>query len=218
MASKDRILRLKEENRCNILEAALHIAKEEGWQSLSMRKIADKIEYTAPIIYEYFNSKDAILKQLATQGFLMLSKDVSEARNRFAEPEARLEAMWIAYWEFAFREPELYQLMFGVQVGCCTMEGTYPENYQDPKKLIMDVIAGLVKAAGKSEDEICKKYYTFWSVIHGLVSINFVRNEISDEMNREVLRDAVRGIILSITNGSTVNDASTVTNGSTAPA
>ncbi len=84
------------------------------------------------------------------------------------------------------------------------MEGAYPENYQDPKKLIMEVIAGLVKVAGKPEDEICKKYYTFWSVIHGLVSINFVRNEISDEMNREVLKDAVRGIILSITNGSPV--------------
>jgi len=52
MASKDRILRLKEETRCNILEAALQIVKEEGWQALSMRKIADMIEYTAPIIYE----------------------------------------------------------------------------------------------------------------------------------------------------------------------
>ena len=43
MANKDRILRLKEETRMNILIAALRIVKEEGWQLLSLRKIADKI-------------------------------------------------------------------------------------------------------------------------------------------------------------------------------
>jgi hypothetical protein len=62
MASKERILRLKDETRANILEASLDIVKEEGWAALSMRKIADKIEYTAPIIYEYFENKEAILK------------------------------------------------------------------------------------------------------------------------------------------------------------
>ena len=50
MASKERIARLKEDTRMSILKAALHIAKEEGWEALSMRKIADAIEYTAPII------------------------------------------------------------------------------------------------------------------------------------------------------------------------
>ena len=64
MASKDRIQRLKDDTRCKILEASLDIVKDEGWPSLSMRKIADKIEYTAPIIYEYFSNKDAILQEL----------------------------------------------------------------------------------------------------------------------------------------------------------
>ena len=61
MASKDRILRQKEETRNNILGAAYDIVKEEGWNGLSMRKIADRIEYTAPIIYEYFSNKEAII-------------------------------------------------------------------------------------------------------------------------------------------------------------
>ena len=43
---------MKEQTRVNILDAAYDIVKDEGWQALSMRKIADKIEYTAPIIYE----------------------------------------------------------------------------------------------------------------------------------------------------------------------
>lgn len=76
MASKDRIQRLKDENRSNILEASLQIVKEEGWQSLSMRKIADIIEYTAPMIYEYFANKDAILTELANQGYRLLAQKV----------------------------------------------------------------------------------------------------------------------------------------------
>ena len=68
VASKDRIQRLKDDTRANILEASIDIVKGEGWQALSMRKIAEKIEYTAPIIYEYFANKEAILNELDTPG------------------------------------------------------------------------------------------------------------------------------------------------------
>ena len=82
MASKDRILRLKEETRINILDASLKIVKEEGWAALSMRKIADVIEYTAPIIYEYFSNKEAILLELTRKGFLILARDMKAAKEK----------------------------------------------------------------------------------------------------------------------------------------
>src|SRR6201990_3090669 len=127
MASKDRILRLKEETRCNILEAALQIVKEEGWQALSMRKIADVIEYTAPIIYEYFSNKDAILVELTRRGYLILARDLEEAKSKHRLPAKQLEAMWLAYWNFAFANKELYQGMFGVDVNCCELSEIMPE-------------------------------------------------------------------------------------------
>src|SRR3954471_12280095 len=98
MASKDRILRLKEETRINILDAALQIVKEEGWQALSMRKIADMIEYTAPVIYEYFDNKDAILSELTCKGFMTLSEKMQTAKAKHRLPGKQLEAMWMAYW------------------------------------------------------------------------------------------------------------------------
>src|ERR1051325_9064695 len=106
MASKDRILRLKEETRINILDASLGIVKEEGWQSLSMRKIADKIEYTAPIIYEYFSNKEGILLELTRKGYIILAGEVRAAKNKHEGPAEQLEAMWIAYWDFAFKYKE----------------------------------------------------------------------------------------------------------------
>jgi AcrR family transcriptional regulator len=197
MASKDRIQRLKDETRINILDASLQIVKEEGWNALSMRKIADVIEYTAPIIYEYFSNKEAILLELTRKGFLILAKDLREAKESHRLPAKQLEAMWFAYWNFAFAEKELYQVMFGVDANCCEMAKVLPEA-EVPAVMISNVIEELMAPHKASEDEICTRYYTFWSIVHGLISINIVRKGTSDEINRQVLKAAISGIIKSI--------------------
>ncbi|WP_295796718.1 TetR/AcrR family transcriptional regulator [Mucilaginibacter sp.] len=195
MASKDRILRLKEETRCNILEAALQIVKEEGWQALSMRKIADVIEYTAPIIYEYFSNKEAILLELTRQGYLKLSRELEQARDRHRLPAKQLEDMWLTYWNFAFANKEIYQGMFGVTTSCaCEMVNNLPEA-ERPYELFSAVIGEMMNIDDLEGDIICTKYYTFWSVVHGLVSINLLSRGSSDEINRQVLKDAIGGII-----------------------
>ena len=198
MASKDRILRLKEETRINILDAALQIVKEEGWQALSMRKIADVIEYTAPIIYEYFSNKEAILLELNRKGFLILAKDLREAKSKHRLPAKQLEAMWEAYWTFAFANKELYQGMFGVTTNCaCEMVNNLPEA-DLPWDIITEVIGELMGITDMESEVICTKYYTLWSVVHGLVSINLLSRGFSDEINRQVLKDAIGGIIRTI--------------------
>ncbi len=197
MGSKDRILRLKEDTRANILDAALKIVKREGWQALSMRKIADIIEYTAPIIYEYFANKEAILLELTKKGFSILTGQIKKAKEQHRLPAKQLEAMWFAYWDFAFSEKELYQVMFGVEVNCCELARILPES-EAPANMICDVIVALMAPDIPTEDDLCTKYYTFWSVIHGLISINIVRRGRSDEVNQEVLKIAIGGIIRSI--------------------
>jgi AcrR family transcriptional regulator len=199
MASKDRILRLKEETRINILDAALKIVKEEGWQALSMRKIADVIEYTAPIIYEYFSNKDAILLELTRKGFLLLSKELQEAKSKHELPAEQLEAMWLAYWNFAFANKELYQVMFGVTTNCSCAEVKGLPEADLPWDHFTEVIGKLMNITDMDSEIICTKYYTFWSIVHGLVSINILGRDSSDNINRQVLKDAITGVIKSIT-------------------
>lgn len=197
MASKDRIQRLKEETRIKILDAALQIGKAEGWQALSMRKIADIIEYTAPIIYEYFANKEAILLELTKKGYISLAKQMQVAKDSHRLPEKQLEAMWLTYWNFAFTDKELYQLMFGIEVNCCVFDNTIPES-EVPANMICDAIRELMNITNPCEDLVCKRYYTFWSVVHGLISINLVRQSVPDGINEQVLKDAIGGIIRAI--------------------
>jgi AcrR family transcriptional regulator len=194
MGSKERIQRLKEDTRVNILDAALEIVKEDGWQSLSMRKIADKIEYTAPIIYEYFSNKEGILLELTRQGYIVLGQEIKAAKDKCNNTEEQLEAMWIAYWNFAFIHKEFYQLMFGVDMICCEQKKSMPETeYVD--NLFYGVIKNVMKAEHPEESIVCRKYYTFWSIIHGLISINMVNRGRTEEMNQHILKDALKGII-----------------------
>ena len=197
MGSKERIHRLKENTRINIIDAAHEIVKEEGWQALSMRKIAEKIEYTAPMIYEYYANKEAILLELTKKGYCLLADKMRNAAAQFATPEGQLEAMWLAYWNFAFEEQEYYQLMFGVQVNCCVLENMMPME-STPYGIATGPIMELMGLTDPDDEQVCTKYYTYWSIIHGLISINLVRKGASDEINRQVLRDAISGITRSL--------------------
>lgn len=194
MGSKERIQRLKDDTRVNILDAALQIVREDGWQALSMRKIADRIEYTAPIIYEYFPNKEGILLELTRQGYIILGKEIKAAKLKYEKKDEQLEAMWIAYWNFAFAYKEYYQLMFGVDMICCEQKKSMPETeYVD--NLFFDTIKDLMTAEHPEEGTICRKYYTFWSIIHGLISINMVNRGRDEKMNQHILKDALKGII-----------------------
>lgn len=192
MGSKERILRQKEETRSNILKAAREIVKEEGWQGLSMRKIADKIEYTAPIIYEYFSNKEAILQELTCKGFVILTKDLEAAKAESTDAAKQLEAMWLAYWNFALKNKEMYQLMYGVEMTCCAQRNTETDA---PYVLISNVIAEIMGVKDPKPEVIKQKYFLFFSVIHGLISINIVGNGLSDEINKQILTDAITGIV-----------------------
>ncbi len=197
MGSKDRIQRLKEHTRSNILRAALNIVKHDGWQALNMRKIAEDIDYTAPIIYEYFNGKDALVAELSASGFRKLAAAIGKAKNDHMAPVKQLEAMWIAYWNFAFAEKELYQAMYGVEVSCSAMKEGFAKAEQLPA-LFNGVIRELIGDSKATEEIISTKYFTLWSIVHGLIALNLINKGKSEEINQLVLHEAINNIIASI--------------------
>jgi len=66
---KERRQRQRQELRAGILAAAREIASSEGWQAVTIRKIAALIEYSPPVIYEYFASKEEILLESMRTGY-----------------------------------------------------------------------------------------------------------------------------------------------------
>lgn len=195
MGIAERRLRQKEEIRSRILATAWQLVREEGWQSLSIRKIADAIEYSVPVIYDHFENKEAILLEFGKEGFCLLTKKLQLAKKKSDRPDEQLRLMADAYWSFALRNKEFYQLMFGLGIASCETEKCVPEErvFRD---LVMGPISAILVKNSKKGVNACLKYHTFWSIIHGLISIKMLSySEVADELNKLVLDDAIEGFI-----------------------
>ena len=105
MGIRERREREKQGLRQDILAAALEIAAHEGWQAVTMRKVAELIEYSPPTLYEYFDSKDAILQGLVHEGFSKMVAQMRAALTTTTNPQERLVQLGCAYTLFAWDNP-----------------------------------------------------------------------------------------------------------------
>jgi len=99
--------------REEILEAARKIVQDRGFEGLAMRPLARAVGVTAPTLYDYFPSKEAVVGALFLQGIALLHESFDGAEAVSAPGVARLQAIFNAYREFGVTHPDLYQLMFG---------------------------------------------------------------------------------------------------------
>jgi AcrR family transcriptional regulator len=110
MGLAERRAREKEELRRAILDAARELFVEQGYEAVSLRKIAERIEYSPTAIYLYFKDKDEILSHLIAEGFGQLCEQVYSIS--LENPVERLREGAKHYIQFALKNPHYYTLMF----------------------------------------------------------------------------------------------------------
>ena|GEM_PF-417524 len=111
MGIAERKNRQRQALRERILDAARHIVMREGFAALSMRKIADAIEYSPATLYLHFASRDEIARALCEEGYAQLL-ETFEPFARVADPAERLKAIGRAYVAFGVEHPQTYRLIF----------------------------------------------------------------------------------------------------------
>src|SRR5436190_11646936 len=113
MGIKERQERDREAVRRAILDAARELFVTEGYQNVSIRKIAERIEYSPAAIYGYFSSKDDIFFALAEEGFQLLHQGAESHRQRGTrEPLEQLREMIWGFYRFSCEHPQYFALMF----------------------------------------------------------------------------------------------------------
>ena len=170
MGSKERRERERQATQQDILQAALEIAIEENWQAMTIRRIAERIEYSPSAIYKYFADKEAILFSLLRQGFQELLTSLEYIMSREREPEARLLQATMAYWDFAQRNPTLYQLMYD-------LKGIIHEA-AEAKAVFLMVRAALEEwsqANAVSMVDLNGAVDILWATMHGIVALTMVQ-------------------------------------------
>ncbi len=115
MGIKERHERDREAVKRSILDAARELFVAEGFQHVSIRKIAERIEYSPAAIYGYFPSKDDIFFELAEEGLHLLgdpSAVSDDPQLRDAAPLDRVRAMFWRLYQFSCEQPQYFALIF----------------------------------------------------------------------------------------------------------
>jgi len=97
--------------RGKILDAARKLFIQQGYEAVTMRKIAKRIEYSPTAIYAHFEDKEALMRELCSEDFQMLATTFQQVAA-IEDPVERLRQTGRAYVDFAVRYPNHYRLMF----------------------------------------------------------------------------------------------------------
>jgi AcrR family transcriptional regulator len=152
--------------RESILSAALDVARRDGWDAVTMRRLADEIEYSANFAYRYFTGRDDILLALVREGFARLQDAVASA-GEHPGTAAAIRRAGHAYLDFALAHPELYQLMYSL--GGVRVPAT---DTRDEGQAVGDILTGLLAAAGDTQPE--QHLLQLWATAHGLIALQVV--------------------------------------------
>lgn len=176
MGPRERREREREEVRTRILDAARELFANEGVESVTMRRIADRIEYSPTAIYFHFRDKEALLAELCDCDFRAFAHGFTLIAQ-IPDPVERLRAAGRAYVEFGLNNPSHYRLMFmtpKTTEASSIVKGNPEEDaYAFVRGIVVELMAG-----GRFRDDLTDvdlAAQVIWSGVHGVVSLEIAK-------------------------------------------
>lgn len=184
-----------EQIRGRILDTALEIIIDEGFGSLSVRKIASRLGITATTIYNYYKNKDELNLMIRMRGFEKLHDLMTVRSEKTEDPKERLKAMIRAYVEFGREYPSYYDIMFNLHtpkyldyVGTDIEPVAFREKENALKCLALftEPVNAWLPGDGESKDSfVLHQIVRIWPELHGIVTLYNSRlfHEVMDDVD-----------------------------------
>ena len=180
MGPRERREREREETRTRILDAARDLFLSEGYEAVTMRRVADKIEYSPTAIYFHFRDKEALIRELCDNDFGALAQQFVKI-DKIAHPVERLRRTGLAYADFAAKFPNHYRLMFmtprpPIDPKSVSIEQGDPQ--QDAYAFLRHIVACCIEDGRVREEyadaELMSQ--TMWAGLHGVISLQIAKH------------------------------------------
>jgi AcrR family transcriptional regulator len=189
MTISSRKERQKEELKGKILHAAKELFMQKGFEEVSIRNIAERIEYSPTTIYLYFKDKDDIFCELHREGFALLNQYFRPLAH-VADPYERLKAINRAYITFALENGEFYDLMFIINAPMKSIQKE-ESDWEEGKRAFGFLVNTIQECRANGyfqnmQPEVLA--FTVWSMVHGIASLE-IRNRcpVVENLNQEDL-------------------------------
>ncbi len=179
----ERKLRNKQDRRAQIIGAARRIAELEGWSNVTVRRLADEISYSQPVVYSHFENRDGILAAVAIEGFQELGLAMQKARKRVRRGHT-VEAVAAAYLEFATSSPALYEAMFSLNLTVPFGEAATPPELRFAFSQLLELFPG----KGLRSEVLSE---LLWASLHGIAELTTTKR-FPQIRQKERLRELVK--------------------------
>ncbi|MEU8381131.1 TetR/AcrR family transcriptional regulator [Streptosporangium sp. NPDC048865] len=153
--------------RSRLIAVASEILEREGASALTVRRIASEVEYTAPVVYQHFTGKGALLLALVEIGFERLHAHMAAVADSAATADDRVLDAGRAYVAFAGANPHLYRLMNDTTVDAdARFEAAQPVS-----RLVLGILTGWAAAHRISMADPTEIVEIAWGTMHGMASL-----------------------------------------------
>ena len=160
----DRKSRERAEREDRIVAAARVIAESEGWDAVTIRRLAQEIEYSQPVLYSHFVNRDAIVAAVAVEGFKELTTILRAAADEANGRRDALMDVATGYIAFALSRPALYDAMFILPTQLRFAEA----ETRSELRAAFEAIAAVVSPFCADVEIVTE---TFWAALHGLAEL-----------------------------------------------
>ena len=181
MGVTERKAREKAALRQEILAAARELFAKHGYESVSMRKIAEKIEYSPTTIYLHFHDKSELLLEICNETFLLLSKKLAKVIAAEGDPVDLLKRGLRIYVDFGVNHPNHYRTTF------MTPHRHYPEpescqnvNYGtggQAFQYLVDAVGRVMASGPTHQTDVMAVSNALWMTVHGITSLLITHDE-----------------------------------------
>ena len=167
MSVQERKQRERAERERLIVATARELAEQQGWDAVTTRRLAERIEYSQPVLYSHFRGKREIIGAVALDGATEMAAALRTAASAADGPRARVTGLARAYLDFAARNPAVYDAIFQLDGGLAFAQATTPEPLKDGFAALME---SLEEVAG---DGVPPALFTevFWAALHGVATL-----------------------------------------------
>ena len=200
MGIVERREREREEVRRKILDAARELFMAEGYERVTMRRIAEAIEYSPTTIYHHFEDKDDLVNALCHEEFAQLLS-VLDPRAESADPVEQIRRIGKAYAAFGLANPNHYRFMFMTPVRFG--EGhQVSEPGQQSFALLRTAVARAIETGAFVKGDVDTMAQVLWASIHGAVALlityearQFPGAPAAPDLVDQVLDNGLRGFL-----------------------
>ncbi|MGW3201992.1 TetR/AcrR family transcriptional regulator [Streptomyces sp. NPDC001118] len=167
MSVKERKERERAERERLIVATARELAEQQGWDAVTTRRLAERIEYSQPVLYSHFRGKREIIGAVALEGAAELAAAVRAAASGANSPRERVAVLARAYLDFAEHNPAVYDALFQLDGGLAYAQEDTPEPLKDAFAALLECLA---EVAG---DGVHPGLFTevFWAALHGIATL-----------------------------------------------